>query len=687
MRAYKQSELASLLSGLTQRRWRQLLLLRGEPSWCAQQLQYLQQDTGSDWLTLSKSNHCVDNQWPEHLHQVLGQEHSFVAYDCYSGFYADKVAAAAGTVKAGGLMVVMLPENTHDFVDPGINKILPYGHPQPESCLFWRWFEQQLADCKPLSLCQSAQTHQALTYQSLAYTTASSQDYSEQEQAIELIIKTATGRAHRPLVLSADRGRGKSAALGISAAKLPDKDIILCAIQRRSLDSVFKHLAEQAQLDADNGNQLANVRFMPPDKLISEQPQCDVLFVDEAATIPIPILKQLLALYPRVVFASTMAGYEGSGRGYTLRFLDFLKKAYKNHRTFNMVTPIRFANGDPLEQSINRLLLLDMHTPVPAQRVDNSEVELLKVPAHSLLTDAALLEQCFSLLVLAHYQTSANDLRQLLDAPSQHLYICRDGAKVIGVALVSMEGELDQDISSSIAIGQRRPQGHLLAQSMINMSGDAQLGQLSYARIVRIAVVPELHHQGLGHLLLSFIEEDLRQSHVAVIGTSFGAHAALLAFWQSANYHTIKLGSKRDHVSGEHSVLMVKSLNSLGASSVAALHQRWCQDMPLLLSHCFNDIAPKLTLQLLKEAPTRPLTEADRLCLTRFVNNEIPLNLCYRALYRAIAGNWSLLFNVDDEAQVLILHTLGINKRVVDLQQSKKQTNKVLIALASRILT
>ena len=184
---------------------------------------------------------------------------------------------------------------------------------------------------------------------------------------------------------------------------------------------------------------------------------------------------------------------------------------------------------------------------------------------------------------------------------------------------------------------------------MINMSGDAQLGQLSYARIVRIAIVPELHHQGLGHLLLSFIEGDLRQSQVAVIGTSFGAHAALLAFWQSANYRTIKLGSKRDHVSGEHSALMVKSLNTLGASSVANLNQSWCQDIPLLLSHCFNDIAPKLTLQLLKEAQTRPLTEADRLCLTRFVNNEIPLNLCYGALYRAIAGNWSLLFNVDDE--------------------------------------
>ena len=165
--------------------------------------------------------------------------------------------------------------------------------------------------------------------------------------------------------------------------------------------------------------------------------------------------------------------------------------------------------------------------------------------------------------------------------------------------------------------------------------------------IVRIAIVPELHHQGLGHLLLSFIEGDLRQSQVAVIGTSFGAHAALLAFWQSANYRTIKLGSKRDHVSGEHSALMVKSLNPLGCfeccdseSELRALA------MPLLLSRCFNDRAPKVNITAsLKEAPTRPLTEAlDKLCLTRFVNNEIPLNLCYGALYRAIAGNWSLLF-------------------------------------------
>ncbi|TMP02006.1 tRNA(Met) cytidine acetyltransferase, partial [Pseudoalteromonas ruthenica] len=90
-------------------RGRELLVLLGEPSWFTQQLQYMQQDTDSDWLTLSKSNHCVDNQRPEHLHQILGPAQSLVAYDSYSRYAADNGAAAAGTRNDGGLMLVLLP--------------------------------------------------------------------------------------------------------------------------------------------------------------------------------------------------------------------------------------------------------------------------------------------------------------------------------------------------------------------------------------------------------------------------------------------------------------------------------------------------------------------------------------------------------------------------------------------------
>ncbi|MFP3454326.1 hypothetical protein R0K30_22220, partial [Bacillus sp. SIMBA_154] len=85
-------------------------------------------------------------------------------------------------------------------------------------------------------------------------------DFTEQQQCIELIIKTANGRANRPLLINADRGRGKSAALGIAASKLSDKNILICSMQFRALHSSFKHLASELDIDYRAGDKhIANM--------------------------------------------------------------------------------------------------------------------------------------------------------------------------------------------------------------------------------------------------------------------------------------------------------------------------------------------------------------------------------------------------------------------------------------------
>ena len=96
-----------------------------------------------------------------------------------------------------------------------------------------------------------------------------------------------------------------------------------------------------------NLKQLANLSYIAPDILLNEKPDCDLLFVDEAAAIPVPMLLQILKSYPRIVFASTMVGYEGNGRGYTLRFLHYLRSQFKSLKTITLDEPIRFANMTP----------------------------------------------------------------------------------------------------------------------------------------------------------------------------------------------------------------------------------------------------------------------------------------------------------------------------------------------------
>lgn len=44
------------------------------------------------------------------------------------------------------------------------------------------------------------------------------------------------------------------------------------------------------------------------------------LIVDEAAAIPGPLLRQLVTRFPRTLLTTTVQGYEGTGRGFLLKF-------------------------------------------------------------------------------------------------------------------------------------------------------------------------------------------------------------------------------------------------------------------------------------------------------------------------------------------------------------------------------
>lgn len=52
---------------------------------------------------------------------------------------------------------------------------------------------------------------------------------------------------------------------------------------------------------------------------------CELLAVDEAAAIPLPLVKKLLGPY-LVFLSSTVNGYEGTGRALSLKLIDQLRK-------------------------------------------------------------------------------------------------------------------------------------------------------------------------------------------------------------------------------------------------------------------------------------------------------------------------------------------------------------------------
>ena len=550
------SELEQQLAGAYHR---QLVLITGSPAWCYELLNSLIDENNT--LVVSKQCAIKNSYWPTRTHQILGQEFTHAVYDGFSGLHPDKLAALAGTVKAGGILFLLLPEldDLASWQDPALSTMQSHGQ-----SIDYSLFNQRFAAIiKPLPTFHFSEKNGYIS-NNTSYVKHNKIDYEPQQNCVEQIVKVANGRANRPLLINADRGRGKSAALGLAAAKLAGKKVIICSTQFKATHSSFKHLANELNLQYNTEHkQLANLHYVAPDALLNALPECDLLLVDEAAAIPVPLLLKMLAHYPRIVFASTLVGYEGNGRGYTIRFSNYIKAHYKASKVVTLDEPLRFAKHDPLEQHIRTLLALD------AQYKELSS-DQLEQPVHSEITQQSLvnneplLQQVIALLALAHYQSSVNDLRQLLDAPSQRIFISKINNQLVGVCLIAIEGGLSEDLALQVISGERRPQGHLMAQTLSQLSfNDDYLTQLS-ARVVRIAIDPSSHNMGFGKKLLSYCESQVK-SQCSWFGASFGATAQLLNFWQNQGFDTVKLGYQRDKSTAEHSALVVKCLSNKSA--------------------------------------------------------------------------------------------------------------------------
>ncbi|GAA58825.1 tRNA(Met) cytidine acetyltransferase [Pseudoalteromonas sp. BSi20652] len=561
MHDYKlyKAHLSELEQQLADAYHRQLVLITGSSAWCYELLNSLIDENST--LVVSKQCALKNSYWPTRTHQILGQEFAHAVYDGFSGLHPDKLAALAGTVKAGGILFLLMPElnDLASWQDPALSTVQSYGQ-----SIDYSLFNQRFATIiKPLPAFHFSEKNGCISNHA-SYVMHNKIDYLPQQNCVEQIVKVANGRANRPLLINADRGRGKSAALGLAAAKLTDKKIIICSTQFKATHSSFKHLAQELDLQYNaEYKQLANLQYVAPDALLNTLPECDLLLVDEAAAIPVPLLLEMLAHYPRIVFASTLVGYEGNGRGYTIRFSNYIKAHYKASKVITLDEPLRFAKHDPLEKHTRTLFALD------AQYKELSS-DQLKQPVHSeiaqqfLVNNEPLLQQLIALLALAHYQSSVNDLRQLLDAPSQRLFISQVNNQLVGVCLIAIEGGLSEGLAQQVINGERRPQGHLMAQTLSQLSfNNGCLTQLS-ARVVRIAIDPSSHNIGLGKKLLSYCESQVKKQ-CCWFGASFGATAQLLNFWQNQGFNTVKLGYQRDKSTAEHSALVVKCLNNKSA--------------------------------------------------------------------------------------------------------------------------
>ena len=160
--------------------------------------------------------------------------------------------------------------------------------------------------------------------------------------------------------------------------------------------------------------------------------------IDEAAAIPITLVKQLLGPY-LVFLSSTVNGYEGTGRSLSLKLIHQLREAnrlgskagYNSMTTGRMLKeisldePIRYGINDPIEKWLNELLCLNATSEIESLQAGAphpNQCDLYYVNRDTLFSyhssSEKFLKKLMAIFVSSHYKNTPNDLLLLSDAPA-----------------------------------------------------------------------------------------------------------------------------------------------------------------------------------------------------------------------------------------------------------------------------
>jgi len=543
----------------------------------------------------------------------------------------------------------------------------------------------------------------------------------DQAKALLTFVEAAADKNLRCTVaLTAGRGRGKSAAIGLSLAAAIAygyANIFVTAPSPENLRTLFefvvvgfdaleyKEHADYGIIESTNPELRSTVvrinvfrshrqtiqYIMPEDASLLSQ--AELLVIDEAAAIPLPQVRALLGPY-LVFLASTVNGYEGTGRALSLKLIQQLRGksaaqataaaatasdasacsgtqadlignvAGRTLREVTLNEPIRYAEGDPIERWLNALLCLDAANQLPTVRgcPHPSECDLYWVDRDALFSyhsaSEAFLQRIVALSVASHYKNTPNDLQLLSDAPSHQLYVllgpvdvdAKRLPEVFAIVQVSLEGEISKEsVARSLGRGEA-PSGDLIPWTISQQFQETEFAGLSGARVVRLAVHPDLQHMGYGSravqqliryyqgdigpiadpltskqpkqksrtgndgaveadkgllaeqlaprttlppLLLTLPQRPAEPLHW--LGASFGLTEELYAFWHKNGFRPLYVRQTKNEVTGEHTAIVLRSLEHGAGVLETAASSNW---LPQYLGDFKRRMASLLTISL-----------------------------------------------------------------------------------------
>lgn len=634
----------------------------------------------------------------------------------------------------------------------------------------------------------------------------------DQAKAVLKFIEVISEKTLRSTVaLTAARGRGKSAAIGLalaSAVAFGYSNIFVTSPSPENLQTLFEFVFKGFDaLDYQEHVDYEIIQSTNPDfnkavvrvNIFREHRQtiqyvsptdhhklgqAELLAIDEAAAIPLPYVKELLGPY-LVFMSSTINGYEGTGRSLSLKLIEQLRSqsvpsANKENSTesinktssrilveLSLNESIRYANGDPVEKWLNNLLCLDASV-VP--RISSGcplpeKCDLYYINRDTLFSyhkaSEMFLQRIMSLYVASHYKNTPNDLQLMSDAPAHHLF-CLLGPveptqttlpEVLCVVQVCLEGEISKDtILNSLSRG-KRASGDMIPWTISQQYNDSEFGSLSGGRIVRIATHPDFQKMGYGKRALqqlidyysgnipnlhedsvhngkideitdNDIEENLMEEVIKprknlpplllklseraaesldYLGVSYGLTSNLLKFWKHAEFIPVYLRQSANELTGEHSCIMLRSLNS--DVTDGWLKEYWLdfrKRFISLLSYQFKKFSSSLGLSMLqtklknldtvhsltKEELNFLFTNYDLKRLDLYSKNMVDYHLIMDLLPEVARQYFLKKLDISLSAvQTAILLGIGLQRKSVDdLQKELDLPSSQILGLFNKIL-
>lgn len=670
---------------------RQLLVISGPELWAIEQAKMLIAKH-SRVLWVGNSNVPQTHINNKQYRQFLGQEFQHVIINCYSGFRGNTAIALSGVVRSQGLMVVLCPDLSEwpHFPDPEWHNQVSFGFTaQLNFSVFIKILIQRILANSHIALLTMSEFKGSITplNQPTLFNGSPPTLSQEQTKAVEAIIKVAIGHRNRPLVLSADRGRGKSSALGFAAAELIKqyaKKIMITAPSPATVERVFYYAKSGLTQSNVSKNRIessgGSLTFCAIEDLLQIEHSVDMLFIDEAAALPTHLLTQLIDKFSRIVFSTTLHGYEGSGRGFELRIKPYLTQHKPQWKSLHLSQPMRWFYGDYLEAFWFEAFLMNETQDLESTLL-NEPLQCTWISKKELENDQHSTQCIFQLLVNAHYQTSQDDLVRLYDAPEQHCIVIRQGKKIHAVALIIEEGgELLRPLQHNIASGQRRLKGHLVAQNISFQYSLADFACLKQWRISRLAVAPRCQGQGLGTVLLNYLSNQACEQNIDVLTTSFGLTADLLRFWQQNDYCLVNLSYKPEISSGEHSAQLIKVINPACKPLLAKMTPSLYQELLYQADKALQFLDTELLHLILKSLSAETShTQYNKHRVKQFIDGHRPLLNCQRELGLFYLNQISEFEQTTKADLYLLVNCLIQNQTLSHLAKKYKLSGKAQI--------